>query len=472
MHAQLTTKEIETNLEILPLFDKQIAKDIPEIAKKDFENKIGNTHLIYLNGKRVLLLGLGEKNKFNPQAWRIAIHSALQIAKSLKAEQISLELPAIGNNKLPEFLELTGFALTFSAYEFDEYKTEKAKSIKDVFIIAKNATKRLSSALEGGMVIGRAANSAKDLANHPGNIATPRHLANHAQKIAKQFNFSCKILGPTEIAKEKLGLIQAVAKGSNEPAKLIILEYGKNQKQPIVLVGKGLTFDSGGISLKPADKMEEMKYDMAGGAVVIGIFEAAAKLKLPIHIVGIIPSTENLVSGSALKPGDIVKSHLGKTVEVINTDAEGRMVLGDAISYAKKHFNPSLILDYATLTGAVAIALGDQYTGMVTNTKKYSKELLQASAKTAEKFWELPLADEYRDQTKSQIADIKNIGDRGGAGVITGALFLEHFAGSTPWIHFDTGATAWLTSPKPQGSIGATSWGVYLGIDFLRRIKA
>ena len=327
-----------------------------------------------------------------------------------------------------------------------------------------------NKALTSGIAIGQAANTSKDLANHPGNVATPTHLAEHAIQLAKHFGFTCKVLGPEEITKEKLGLLAGVSLGSEQPPKFIILEFGPKSKPPIVLVGKGLTFDSGGISIKPADKMEEMKYDMCGGATVLGIFEAAALLKLPVHLIGLIPSAENLVSGNAVKPGDILVAHDQTSVEIINTDAEGRLVLADAISFAKKYYKPKLIIDYATLTGAVVVALGEEYTGYFTNTPQYLKQFDKSSKFTSEKFWHLPLAPEYKDQLKSLIADIKNIGDKGSAGSSTAALFLEHFVGATPWIHLDIAGTAWTMRPKPYATPGATAWGVYLTIDFLRNL--
>jgi len=322
--------------------------------------------------------------------------------------------------------------------------------------------------LANGVTIGNAANEARNLANHPGNIATPKHLAAHAVELARKYKFSSKVLGPAEIAKEKMGLMMGVAAGSEEPAQFIILEYGPKSKPPVVLIGKGLTFDSGGVSIKPADRMEEMKYDMCGGATVLGIFQAAAEMKLPVHLVGLIPSTENLLSGKAVKPGDILKAHDGTTVEVINTDAEGRLVLADAISYAKKYYKPKLMVDYATLTGAILIALGDQVTGFYTNTKSYVQQFEKAGNSSAEQIWHMPLTEKYKEELRSMFADIKNIGEKGSAGATTAALFLEHFVGTTPWIHMDIAGTAWTMRPRNFANPGATAWGVYLTINFLR----
>ncbi|OGE73581.1 MAG: hypothetical protein A3I07_02425 [Candidatus Doudnabacteria bacterium RIFCSPLOWO2_02_FULL_42_9] len=468
MQIQLSKTETSPNLTILPLFvGEKLNKNLPKHALADFKNRLGSTHLIYTDSSRVLLLGLGEKKNFKPESWRTATHTSINIAMTLGVESMDIVLPKLPTNQLEAFLELTGFALTFSGYRFDEYKKEKnGLKLKEVYLISPINAK-LSKALTRGIALGHAANTARSLANHPGNVATPTHLAQHAKESAKKFGFKCQVLGPKEIAKEKMGLLTGVSLGSDQPPQFIILEYGNKNKPPFVLVGKGLTFDSGGVSIKPSEKMEEMKYDMCGGAVVLGIFEAAAALKLPVHLVGLIPATENLLSGKAVKPGDILISHIGASVEIINTDAEGRLVLADAISYAKKYYKPKLIIDYATLTGAVITALGDEYTGYFSNTKNYQKQFEKSSALTAEKIWSLPLAQEYKDQLKSSIADIKNLGEKG-AGATTAALFLEYFVGTTPWIHLDIAGTAWTMRPKSYASPGATGWGVYLTVDFLR----
>jgi leucyl aminopeptidase len=383
-------------------------------------------------------------------------------------------LPTVKQSEINQYLELTAFSLIFGAYRFDEYKhfepgEEKAK-LQNIFIFSKISGKTAVQAVAQGVLIGKAANTARDLSNHPANIATPSHLAEHSKKLAKQYKFSCKILDEGDIKKEKLGLILGVGQGSLEPTKLIILEYGEKKQAPIILIGKGLTFDSGGVSIKPSDRMEEMKYDMAGGADVIAIFEAAASLKLPLHMVGLIPAVENLPSGTAIRPGDVLTAHSGKTVEVITTDAEGRMVLTDAISYAKKYYSPSLILEYSTLTGAVTVALGNELTGYFGSSKDTEKKFSNAAKNTGENFWPLPLEESYKEQLKSQVADLKNVGERGSAGAITAALFLQDFVGDTPWVHFDIGGTAWTIKPKPSLPAGATAWGVYLTIEFLRNL--
>src|SRR5258708_316375 len=442
----LTKAEPKSDLTILPLFaneQRDKKRRLPPRRVADSKNRQGSTQLIYVEGgSRVLLLGLGEKKEFNPSKWRAAIHTVLNTAIALEVESLNLILPKIPSGQILPLLELTAFSLAFSSYRFDTYKKEKTRlRLQKINIVGAQGAK-LNKALANGSAICLAANTARDLANHPGNIATPTHLAAHAQELSKKFRFSCRVLGLAEIKKEKIGILEGVSSGSEQPPKFRILKYGNKSKPPIILVGKGLTFDSGGVSIKPADRMEEMKYDMAGGATVLGIFEAVAQLKLPVHLVGLIPSAENLLSGKAIKPGDVLIGHNQSSVEIINTDAEGRLVLADAISYAKKYYKPKLIVDYATLTGAVLIALGDEYTGYFTNTPDYLKQFKKSSDLTAEKFWHLPLAPEYKDQLKSMVADIKNIGEKGSAGSSTAALFLEHFVDPTPWIHLDIAVLA------------------------------
>lgn len=475
MEVTLQSKLAESDLTILPLFKNQrLPLPVPALAMADFKNSPGSVHLVYSqDGRRLLLAGLGEKNQLKPETWRQALHAALTAALNLsEVETASILLPAIPPASLPQYLELAGFCCLFSTYQFHWYRrNKKSEGLSSIAIVAP-ANSRHQAALQRGLAIGEATNNARTLANHPGNIATPSHLAHHAVEAAKQYKFKCTVLGPAEIGREKLGLLAGVSKGSEEPAKFIILEYGPKQKKPIVLIGKGLTFDSGGISIKPADKMEEMKYDMCGGADVIGIFEAAARLKLPHHLIGLIPSAENLVSGSSVKPGDILSAHDGTSVEIINTDAEGRLVLADAISFAQKYYQPQLMIDYATLTGAVIQALGDQHSGYFSTAKKYDKFFASASEKTGEKFWALPLPAEYEGQLRSLTADIKNVGDKGVAGAITAGLFLRHFVkNNLPWIHLDIAGTAWTMRPKNYAAAGATGWGVYLTVEFLRQLR-
>jgi leucyl aminopeptidase len=289
-----------------------------------------------------------------------------------------------------------------------------------------------------------------------------------AVNLAKEHKFRCQVLSLAEIKKLKMGAFLGVAQGSNQPPKFIILEHIPKMKRggTVVLVGKGITFDSGGISLKPSDKMEEMKADMSGAAAVLATLSSAARMNLPVHLVGLIPATENLPSGTAQRPGDILTSYSGKTIEVINTDAEGRLILADALSYADK-FKPKAIVDVATLTGACIVALGHISAGMMGNDGSLKRKMIQASKKTGEKIWELPLWEEYEKQIKSVLADVKNTGGRP-AGTITAALFLKKFVGDYPWVHLDIAGMDLEDKGKPYIPKGAVGFGVRLLLQFLR----
>jgi leucyl aminopeptidase len=317
-------------------------------------------------------------------------------------------------------------------------------------------------------IVTKAVFFARDMVSAPGNEMTPTAMAGEARKIAARKNVKLRVLDERKLKKIGMNALLGVAKGSAEPARFIILEYSGAAKadRPVALVGKGLTFDSGGISIKPAEKMEEMKSDMAGGAAVMGAIMAAADLKLPVNIVGLIPATENLPGGRAYKPGDILKSLSGKTIEIISTDAEGRLILADALTYAER-FKPVAIIDLATLTGACVIALGDLAIGMLGTDKELKNKLRDAAEKTGERVWELPLWEDYHELIKSDVADFKNTGGRPG-GAITAAAFLSKFIGKSPWVHLDIAGPAWLTKDRSYIPKGATGIGVRLLVQFLK----
>jgi len=330
----------------------------------------------------------------------------------------------------------------------------------------------IDHAIEAGSTLAEAANFARSLAYEPGNLMTPTDLARKAREMAEREGLKCEVLGEDEMKRLGMGALLAVSRGSEEPAQLIVITYepegeppGANDVGPIALVGKGITFDSGGISIKPADKMEEMKYDMGGGAAVIGAMQAIARLKPAARVMGLIPAAENLPSGRAVKPGDIVRSLSGKTIEVVNTDAEGRLVLCDAITYAISR-GAQVVVDAATLTGACVVALGEVRAGAMGTDQRLIDELINAGEQCGERLWQLPLDDDYGELIRSDIADIKNVGNRT-AGSITGGWFLRHFVGELPWAHLDIAGTAWTEHEKPYMSRGATGFGVRLMANFV-----
>jgi len=462
-------------------FDKKISGAIKQALKRgDFSGKFGTIQLIHpLSGKseRIVLTGLGDKRKATREIIRQAVSAAINSLKTVQCADAAILVPEIDSIDGKDLGQIISETAILSAYEFSQYKKndEKKKTVlKEICVLAnKDNLGVIRSGGEIGEKIAFAVCLARNLANEPANIVTPATLANEAVKMAKQNKIKHKILEQKDMKRLGMGAILGVAKGSDEPAKFIILEYApkfkiQNSKfkiPTIVLVGKGITFDSGGISIKPSQSMDEMKYDMAGGATVIGAMQAAAQLKLPINLIGLIPSTENLPSGTAQRPGDIVRAMNGKTIEVLNTDAEGRMILADALVYAKK-YNPDAVIDFATLTGAIVVAIGEHASGLFSNNEKLEKNLKKAGEAAGERVWPMPMYDEYFEQIKGDLADIRNIGGKEG-GPITAAKFLEQFV-DYPWAHIDIAGTAWTAKPKPYRPKGATGVGVRLIIEFLR----
>jgi leucyl aminopeptidase len=353
----------------------------------------------------------------------------------------------------------------------DLYKNEneRAGEIERLRIVAETDPILIERGVEVGTTMGEAVNLARKLGYEPGNTMTPSELAHQAEQVAAEEGLGASVLGEDEIEELGMGALLAVSRGSDEPARFIILNYepeaGAAGSDLIALIGKGITFDSGGISIKPAAAMEEMKYDMGGGAAVIGAMRAIARLKPSLRVIGLVPASENLPSGRAVKPGDIVRSLSGKTIEVINTDAEGRLILADAITYAINQ-GATHIVDAATLTGACVIALGEVRAAVIGSDQQLIDDLLEVGEQCGERLWQLPLDNEYEEMIRSDIADIKNVGNRT-AGAITGAMFLKSFAGSVPWAHLDIAGTAWLEQAKPYMAKGATGFGVRLMADFV-----
>ncbi|OGW28812.1 MAG: aminopeptidase, partial [Nitrospinae bacterium RIFCSPLOWO2_12_FULL_47_7] len=365
--------------------------------------------------------------------------------------------------------------ICLALYHFDLYKSkpeENGSRVNEIVLLAPSS--RLTAVRESvdeARVIASAVWLARDLTVHPSNKATPTYLAKAANDMARKCGIVCRVLDANEIKKLGMGLLLGVARGSHEPAKLIVLEYfgGKKKRAPVVIVGKGVTFDTGGISLKQAQGMDEMKMDMSGGAVTIGVMQAVAGLKLPINVVGVVPATENMPGGSAIKPGDVLTSLSGKTVEVLNTDAEGRLILADALTYAIRQYKPKAIIDLATLTGACIIALGHHAAAILGNNAGLIEKLRQSGTSAGERLWELPLWEEYEKAMKSDVADLKNIGGANvGAGTITGAAFLKSFVEDCPWAHLDIAGTAWTSEERPCVPKGPAGFGVRLLLHYLQ----
>lgn len=443
----------------------------------DFEAKASQVSVIYTGGnlpaKRLALVGLGKQKELNLEKIRSAFSSVMKHLRNINVKEAST---SINLNLIPgkknQIVEAAVEGALLGLYRYTPFKTVDREDLKDMeefHIIADAGEYSLvESAVKKAKIITDSVYFARDLISAPANEMTPTMMAQKALDIAGRKNISCKVLDKRKMKEMGMNALLAVASGSHQEPKFIILEYtGRKKAAPIVLVGKGLTFDSGGISIKPAEKMDEMKSDMSGGAAVMAVVMAAADLQLPLNITALVPATENLPGGSAYKPGDIIKSYSGKTIEVLNTDAEGRLILADALAYASSEFKPEAIIDIATLTGACVIALGDDVIGMLGTDEKLKKEIDKAAQHTGELVWELPLWDSYHELIKSDIADYKNSGGRP-AGTITAAAFLSKFVGEYPWVHLDIAGPAWTSKDKSYIPKGAAGVAVRLLVEFLR----
>ena len=451
-------------------------RDIIETG--DFKGKLGQSALLYTRGaipaKRVLVAGLGEKESFDLDVLRrVAASVSREVRKLGIVRYHSVVHGALAAGlSIDAAAQAVAVGSVLGSYRFTGAKTELADEgpeIETLLLVEGNREylPLVEAGAKAGQIVAESACLARDLANQPGNFMTPSLLAEAAAQVASNVGLSCHVLEESAMAEMGMGALLGVAQGTNEPAKFIVLEHKPDPKErgTWVIVGKGITFDSGGISLKPSEHMEDMKYDMSGAATTLGVLRAVAALDLPIHVVGLMPATENLPGGRACKPGDVLKSMSGLTIEVISTDAEGRLILADALDYAKR-YQPRAVVDLATLTGACVTALGHVATGLMSSASDLTDEMKQAAAESGEKVWELPLYDEYAEQLKSTIADVKNTGGRP-AGAITGGMFLKKFATGYRWAHLDIAGTAWSENTKGYQVKGATGVGVRLLVQWL-----
>ena len=470
---------LENSNKVLGLgkFDAKTSSAINQ-SLKDMQGKLGKLNIIPVPGKkpaqRILLAGIGKKENITKDTIRLVSGKIAQKARDLKLKEFSIIAPPSfvteQISSVSQIVEGSKMAL----YKFDKFKTEKTDNSPDLTIIVSKSNK-VSQAIKTAIIVADGAIFTKSIANLPPNECTPSTLANFAKIISKKNKMKCNIISKSELKKRGFGGITAVGQGSKNEPKLIVLEHnrGPRNKKPIVLVGKAVTFDTGGISLKPGEKMNEMKFDKCGGCTVLGIMKAVSELKLPINVVGIVPSVENMPGGESYRPGDIIKLYNGKTAEILNTDAEGRLILADALSYGEKHYSPKAIIDFATLTGACIVALGTNVAGIVSNNEKLTKKINESSKRTMEEVWTLPLNQDFMDMIKSEVADMKNIGIGRAAGTITAAAFLRNAIEDTPWIHTDIAGVAWTqiaTKEKSYNPKGATGFGVRLILDYLQNM--
>ncbi|WP_257835081.1 leucyl aminopeptidase [Burkholderia glumae] len=443
------------------------------IKAGDMDGKAGKTLLLHevsgIGASRVLLVGLGKQDGFGQKAYQEAVRAAWRALLAIKVGQVAFTLTQlpVAERASDWCVRAAILALRNETYRFTQMKSkaepEPATLKRVVFSVDPAEEKAAKLAVKQAVAIANGIDFTRDLGNLPANVCTPTYLANSARQMAKDWNLRSEVLGLKQIQALKMESFLAVARGSVEPPQFIVLHYqgGPAKAAPIVLVGKGITFDTGGISLKPGEGMDEMKYDMCGAGSVLGTMRAVAEMGLKLNVVAIVPTCENMPAGNALKPGDIVTSMKGLTIEVLNTDAEGRLILCDALTYAER-FKPAAVIDVATLTGACVVALGHHHSGLFSKDDALAGELLDASREAGDPAWRLPLDDEYQEQLKSNFADLTNLGGRPG-GSVTAACFLSRFAEAYPWAHLDIAGTAW----KSGAAKGATGRPVPLLTQFL-----
>ena len=445
----------------------------------DFNGDLDSTTVIYSNGSmpadRIVAVGLGKEAEFTANRALQAAATGFKRARELGAKNVATVAfgAGAGGLQVAEAAEATTLGAILGLYRFDRYKSkvdEDKKEIDSLTVVEfdRSKVRQVRAGVSDAQILGASVSIARDMVNAPGSDLTPTALAEQARAMCRANGIKCTVNGPAQIRRMKMGALWGVAKGSREEPRFVVMEYepAGRSRGTLAVCGKGVTFDSGGISIKPGSGMDEMKMDMSGAAATIGILRAAAALKLPVRVVGLIAATENMPDGQAFKPGDVLTARSGKTIEVLNTDAEGRLILADALDYAHT-FKPDAIIDLATLTGAVIVALGHEASGVMATSADLVDRLKQAGDYTGERVWELPLWSEYEEAIKGKIADINNTGGRA-AGSIAGGMFLKHFARDVPWAHLDIAGTAWTDKGKPYSPGGATGVGVRLVTRLLR----
>ena len=462
--------------------DEKLGGLLSSIIEEDaFKASVGSTRIVHtseLAVGRVILLGLGAREKFSLVKWTQAVARGARAVRAIKRSQAALTLPEC-DLSLEELAQGAVEGAMLGLHIYNDFKTDAETkaltTLETLSLISNDESKRadLERGAERGRVISEANLSARALVNAPSNTKSPQSMALTAQNLASEHGLRCEVWDEDKLREEKMDSLYAVGMGSDNKPRFIILEHapqGHEDEAPVVLVGKGMTFDSGGYSIKPAASMEDMKDDMAGAAVVLGVMEAVGRTKPARRIIGLIPTAENMVAGNAMRPGDIISARNGLTIEVLNTDAEGRLILADALSYATE-LKPRAIIDYATLTGAIRIALGTEGAGLFSNDDALSEGVAKSGEKTGDKVWRFPLWDEYKDYMKGTISDLKNIGPERAAGSIAAAIFLEKFVGAgIPWAHLDIAAVSLLREDRPLCARGATGFGVRLTLDWLEQL--
>ena len=494
-----TPSQIETECLVVPVLDASAAasngekpKPSPQlqtddkavldaaaelIASGEVTGKLLETALLHkpqgLKARRLLLIGGGKARSFSSYELRKLAGAAVRNLKGKSVKSFAFVAPDLASGAADGVKSVVEGAYVGN-FEPNYYQSDREdKQIEELVIAAKGDEKALNAAAEQGRIIGEAQNFTRDLVNEPSNKMTPTILGERAKKMCDEVGLQCEVYGPDKLHELKMGAFWSVSQGSDEEPRLIIMRYepaGAPEKPVLGLVGKGITFDTGGISIKPAEGMEKMKYDMAGGAAMIGAMRAVAQLKPNVRVIGIVCASENMPSGKAQKPGDVQIAMSGKSIEIINTDAEGRLVLADGLHYAKQ-LGATHLIDAATLTGACVVALGFVNAGIFANDEDFYQRFSQSLRKSGEKMWRLPVDEEYREMLKSNIADMMNVGGRWG-GAVTAAMFLKEFVGETPWIHLDIAGVAWMEDNKPWIAKGPSGIPVRSLVEFVQDLAS
>ena len=467
--TKATLNEISSGMLAVGLFKDETLPDTltgaaeAALSDGDFSGKEGETSLLYpgddIAASRLLLVGLGGRASYTPEKLRRTAATVAKKARSTKLQSAAFVLPALDGVDIESTARAAAEGAVLGLYRFDRYKTGEKDDheVSEITLALEEGDdeQEASRGADAGEKLAVGATLARDLANEPSNTATPEYLAETARGIAERHGMNVTVLDKPGIEEEGLNGLATVGRSSTNEPRFIVLEHRKGgDEAPLVLVGKAVTFDSGGISIKPSGGMDEMKFDMSGGAAVLGAMETVGALDLPLNVVALVPATENLPDGDAFKPGDVLTLHSGKTTEILSTDAEGRLILADALSYARR-YEPAAVIDCATLTGACVIALGHHASGLMGNDEDLISEVQTAGEKSGERAWPLPLFEEYTEQIKGDTADIKNTGGRPG-GALTAGAFLKEFAADYPWAHLDIAGTAWgrTNSYTPKGATG------------------
>lgn len=462
--AQTPTIRGETLVRFLTKAERaDIPLELPESEWSAEKNSV-----LHLHHENLICVGLGDAEKADSHTLRSASGVAVNFLKKIGRARTAFDL-----EKWPQFTDAVCEGAVLADYRFEKFKDKKTEPLKSLrCIVSKNDLADAKKRGERGEILANATNLAREIGNEPGNVIFPESLGDAAIEMAAREGLEIEVFDEKQLRSGKFGGILAVGSGSKNPPRMIVLRHrgggsaSAAKQNPIALVGKAITFDTGGISIKPASNMEEMIFDKAGGMAVLGAMAGIARLKLKRHVVAVIASAENMPGAAAYRPGDIVTAYDGKHIEIVNTDAEGRVVLADAISYARKNLRAAAIIDLATLTGACGVALGDSAAGLWSTSEELKNAVLAASEKTGERLWPMPLYDDYFDQIKSEVALIKNSGGRLG-GACTAAAFLKTFAEDVPWAHLDIAHMANLTKPRPDLAHGATGFGVRLLIELM-----